>query len=383
MSKSFSPFLEKFRRITAGIGYMPEIDGLRFVACCWVVVLMHLSNIINTNLYHGQLITDSFVSKIILEGGNGVPFFFMISGFILALPFLKEKQYNGPRVSLRKYYWRRLARLEPPYIAALLIAFFLLVVVVKKYSASELTPNFFASLFYLHNTIFDSHSKVLGVAWSLEVEAVFYMLAPFLSYIFLVKHHILRRLILLLFITMGGIKQYYDFWNPGSPFINFACYFLLGMLLADLYAAKWRLINSSRLCCWFGVITFTGLHFVFSTDAVELFFLKILLLAIFFYIGITNPWWKNLLSIQWISIIGGMCYSIYLLHLLIMSAVTKLLIKIPIENKLLGYAVYAVIILAAVLVGCAIFYRLVEQPCMRRDWYKKIFKRKLPVVTEN
>ena len=94
---------------------MPEIDGLRFIAIFWVVVVMHLSNIINTNLYGGKLITDSFIANMVLEGGNGVPFFFMISGFILALPFLREKQYNGPKISLKKYYWRRLTRLEPHF----------------------------------------------------------------------------------------------------------------------------------------------------------------------------------------------------------------------------------------------------------------------------
>lgn len=355
---------------------MPEIDGLRFIAIFWVVVVMHLSNIINTNLYEGKLITDSFVASMVLEGGNGVPFFFMISGFILALPFLREKQYNGPKVSLKKYYWRRLTRLEPPYIAALLIAFIALVFIVEKYTFSDLAANLLASIFYLHNTIFDSHSRVMGVAWSLEVEAQFYILAPFLSYIFLVKPQHIRRFLLLFLIVLGGIKQFDDFWNPASPFINFACYFLLGMLLADLYCAKWKLYDNSRLTCWAGIIIFVGLHFVFSTERVAFFFLKMFLLAVFFYIGITNQWWKKILSIQWISIIGGMCYSIYLLHFMIMSAVTKLLVRVPIENELLGYPVYSIIILTTVLTGCAVFYRLVEQPCMRKDWYKGFFRKK-------
>ena len=356
---------------------MPEIDGLRFIAIFWVVVVMHLSNIINTNLYGGKLITDSFIANMVLEGGNGVPFFFMISGFILALPFLREKQYNGPKISLKKYYWRRLTRLEPPYIAALLIAFIILVFVVKKYPFSDLAPNFLASLFYLHDIIFGSHSKVLGVAWSLEVEAFFYVLAPFLFYIFQVRLHHIRRFFILLLIVLGGIKQFNDIWNPASPFINFAVYFLLGMLLADLYCAKWKLFDNSRLTSWVGAVIFIGLHFVFSTESAALFFLKMLSLAVFFYIGITNQWWKKILSIQWVSIIGGMCYSIYLLHFMIMSAVTKLLVKMPFENKLSGYFVYGIIILMSVLIGSTIFYRLIEQPCMRRNWWKSFFKKKL------
>ncbi len=362
---------------------MPEIDGLRFIAICWVVVLMHLTNIIDTNLYNGQLISNTFVAKMVLEGGNGVSFFFMISGFILALPFLQEKLYQGKKISLKKYYLRRLTRLEPPYIAALLIAFVLLVFLVKKFTFSDLSGNFFASLFYAHNIIYDAHSKVLGVAWSLEVEAQFYILAPFLSYVFLIKASFFRRFLLVLLAVLSFIKHFYAMWEPSSPFIDFAGYFLIGMLLADLYCSKWKLINNSRFCQWAGIIIFIGLHFIFSVDFIGLYFLKKALLAVFFYIGITNKWWKNLLSVQWISIIGGMCYSIYLLHLMIMSAVTKLLVKMPIENKLAGFFVDGIIILIVVLIVSMLFYRFIEQPCMRREWYKNIFKRKLSATEEN
>ena len=78
-----------------------------------------------------------------------------------------------------------------------------------------------------------------------------------------------------------------------------------------------------------------------------------------------------------------MCYSIYLLHMMIMSAVTKLLVKMPIDNKLLGYFIYGSIILVMVLLVSMLFYRFIEQPCMRRDWYKNIFKKKISAVKEN
>ncbi len=383
MGTTLSLFLEKFRRITSGKSYMPEIDGLRFIAICWVVVLMHLPNIIDTNLYNGQLINNTFVAKMVLEGGNGVSFFFMISGFILALPFLKEKLYNGKKVVLKKYYLRRLTRLEPPYIAALLIAFILLVFVMKKYSFSDLSGNFLASLFYSHNFIYNDHSKVLGVAWSLEVEAQFYILAPVLSFLFFIKASMIRKSLIIMLAVLSLLKHFYDLWNPSSPFIDFAGYFLIGMLLADLYCSKWKVLNNSRFCQWAGILIFIGLHFIFSVDLIGLYFLKKILVAVFFYIAITNNWWKNLLSIQWISIIGGMCYSIYLLHLMIMSAVTKILIKMPIDNKFLGFFIYGILLLAAVLIVSMLFYRFIEQPCMRRDWYKNIFKKKISTGVEN
>lgn len=376
MQKSFSVFLEKFRRVTSGGNYMPEVDGLRFIAIAWVAVLMHLTNIIDINIYNRQLIKTDFVRSIVLEGGNGVSFFFMISGFILALPFIKEKLYSGQKVMLKQYYLRRLTRLEPPYMAALLLAFVLLVFVLKKYSFSALLPHLAASSVYLHNIIYNSSSSVLGVAWSLEVEVQFYILAPFLSYIFYIKKDIIRRLILLASTIFFAIYAFNHLWQLPVSIIHTACYFLSGMLLADLYCCKWKLFNHSVVTLYAGVLIFISIHFVFSVKAIELFLLKLLLMNIFFYIAITNAVLKKIMSIQWISIIGGMCYSIYLLHLLVMSAASKLLYNFHIENKLAGFIFYSVCLIAAVLAVSMIFYKLVEQPCMKRDWYKKLFMKR-------
>jgi peptidoglycan/LPS O-acetylase OafA/YrhL len=373
MQKSFSDFLEKFRRVTSGGNYMPEVDGLRFIAIVWVAGLMHLTNIIDINIYNRQLIKTGFVRSVVLEGGNGVSFFFMISGFILALPFIKEKLYNGNKVILKKYYLRRLTRLEPPYIAALLLAFVLLVFVLKKYSFSALLPHLAASSVYMHNIIYNAASSVLGVAWSLEVEVQFYLLAPFLSFVFYIKHSIVRRLILLFLIILFALYAFNHLWETPTFIIHAACYFLSGMLLADLYCGKWKLFNHSKITLWAGVLIFIGIHFVFSVQSVWLFLLKLLLMNVFFYIAITNAALKRIMSIQWISIIGGMCYSIYLLHLMVMSAVSKLLSNYFIENKLIGFFIYGICLLAAVLSVSMLFYKLIEQPCMRRDWYKKLF----------
>src|SRR6202008_4846185 len=116
-------------------------------------------------LFNSKLFSNPYIVAVLLEGGHGVSFFFMISGFILALPFIKEKMTVGSPVSLKKYYLRRLTRLEPPYLAALLIAVVLLVF-VKGQSFTGLLPNLGASSVYIHNIISTNPSSVLGLAWS-------------------------------------------------------------------------------------------------------------------------------------------------------------------------------------------------------------------------
>lgn len=370
-----SRFLEKFRRITSAGNYIPEIDGLRFVAIFWVAIWMHLPSLINTHLFNGKLIINPYISAVIMEGGHGVSFFFMISGFILALPFIKEKMTDGSIVSLKKYYLRRLTRLEPPYLAALFISF-LLLIVIKNKSFIDLLPHLGASSVYMHNIIYNNPSAVLGVAWSLEVEVQFYLLAPFLCFIFLIKHLLARRILLVILILLSGIYAYYSFWKLPTMLPYFICYFFSGMLLADLYCNGHQLKLNNKIGVIAGACIFLGLPFIISVHSLWYFLLKLFLMNAAFYLVLFNAGLKKWMSRQFITIIGGMCYSIYLLHVLIMSGVSQGLAELPLLHGPFAIVVYAVLLIAAVLIFSAVFYKFIEQPCMRKDWYKKIFAKR-------
>jgi len=84
---------------------------------------------------------------------------------------------------------------------------------------------------------------------------------------------------------------------------------------------------------------------------------------------------KKVLSNRAISIIGGMCYSIYLIHFMILSAASQFLAVLPYGNQWFSFFLDFMLLTLLVVMGSMIFYRLVEQPCMRKDWYKHIFRR--------
>ena len=92
------------RPSTSG-GFVPEMDGLRFVAIAWVV------------LYHVAALRSPDVPAALRAGCDsghyGVELFFIISGFVLALPFATWRLKEGGPVVLKRYYLRRLTRLEP------------------------------------------------------------------------------------------------------------------------------------------------------------------------------------------------------------------------------------------------------------------------------
>ena len=75
----------------------------------------------------------------------------------------------------------------------------------------------------------------------------------------------------------------------------------------------------------------------------------------------------------WIATIGGMCYSIYLLHNYLVAALGMLTERVlaagPFTLRLL---VQFALITPFVLALSAIFFRWVERPCMRPDWPRRL-----------
>ena len=103
--------------------------------------------------------------------------FFTISGFILFLPYAAHFLRGGKQPRLRQYYFRRVTRIEPPYLIHLGIAF-VIALVINDRDPLQLAPHLMASAFYLHNLIYGMSSTLNTVAWSLEIEVQFYLLAP-------------------------------------------------------------------------------------------------------------------------------------------------------------------------------------------------------------
>jgi peptidoglycan/LPS O-acetylase OafA/YrhL len=209
----------QLRRITSNGSYVPEIDGLRFIAVA-AVVLYHIHGywIVRTKQLLGQQhdFFMDFWTALTATGNVGVQLFFVISGYILGLPFANKYLGNGRDVPLGKYFKRRITRLEPPYIILLLI-FFALFIITHKYTFSTLFPSLLASLTYTHNFIYGRETlpMVNYVAWSLEIEVQFYILAPLLARVFLLPLKTRRAVILLTCVLFIFLQKLYPL-----PFIS-------------------------------------------------------------------------------------------------------------------------------------------------------------------
>jgi peptidoglycan/LPS O-acetylase OafA/YrhL len=78
---------------------------------------------------------------------------------------------------------------------------------------------------------------------------------------------------------------------------------------------------------------------------------------------------NRLSSMPWITAIGGMCYSIYLIHYEVISAVGRVTKRFGEQLPNPVYlALQFVLVGIAIVVVCGTYFVLLEKPCMRRDW---------------
>lgn len=370
-------------RKTSSNYFLPEIDGFRFFAI-GTVLLYHLNThfsrtiagIDETVTAQGNLFIEA-----VSRGSLGVDVFFAISGFILALPFARQRLFNEKPVSLKNYYIRRLTRLEPPYVISLILLLFVHVLILHE-NFQSIFPNFLASLFYVHSLVYDAWSKINPVAWSLEVEVQFYVLAPLLAVFFSIKNPAWRRMILIMVIIVSALHANFNYQMIASLHLRKSLFmhlhqFLIGFLFADIFLTSWKetLKHKSFLFDIIGLIAL-GLLFVYNVpfDAgADIIFAGCVFISFvaLFKGRLINSFFTN----PWVVIIGGMCYSIYLLHYAMIALFMKysIVLFVPAWGYVGNYLIQAVIIVPVVIMISAIFFTLIEKPCMDKDWPAKLF----------
>jgi peptidoglycan/LPS O-acetylase OafA/YrhL len=356
----------QFRRITTQKRFIPQIDGLRFVAIA-SVVLFHVYAALDHGAIPWPIPFNTDLAK------RGVELFFGISGFILGVPFASRYLLNAPKVSLKQYFLRRLTRLEPPYFLAL-FAWAVMQYVVGHRSFADMAPHLLASFVYIHNLIFGAFvGAVNGVAWSLEVEIQFYVLVPLLSLLFSIANVRLRRGLILSVMLAAGVLSIplYRSVHFHYSIAYYLPFFLAGFLVCDFYLTRedWNpsfVWDALALCLW-PLVWFLGR----TTGHVVLPFMIVVLYLAAFRGRMSSAVFSNPI----ITNVGGMCYSIYLFHFLVIYGVKRLTASLHVgENFWAYYALQCFLILPVVLLFCGTFFLLVERPCMDREWPRKLWQ---------
>jgi peptidoglycan/LPS O-acetylase OafA/YrhL len=148
-------------------GRSAALDALRAIAAL-LVVFMHTVLIAPEPVAHNAGL--HFVRSHLWIG---VDIFFALSGFLIAGPFLRSLLRGSALPNTRGYAVRRVARIVPAYWVALTAA--VLFVAPRPIGWGSVISHYL----FLHNFVpGQSRSDVYVVAWTLGIEALFYIVVP-------------------------------------------------------------------------------------------------------------------------------------------------------------------------------------------------------------
>jgi peptidoglycan/LPS O-acetylase OafA/YrhL len=163
--------------VRASRAYFPELESLRGVAIA-LVFAFHADGILHSGTQAPAPILTGVQLPLafVYAGHTGVSLFFLLSGFLLSLPFLDPAR---PPVSIGNYLRRRAWRILPLYWTLLAIA-----AAVSCVLTHALAPLLAAAGYAVFlNSVVDMRLALFPFnipLWSLATEAQFYLVLPVL-----------------------------------------------------------------------------------------------------------------------------------------------------------------------------------------------------------
>jgi peptidoglycan/LPS O-acetylase OafA/YrhL len=159
--------------------------------------------------------------------------------------------------------------------------------------------------------------------------------------------------------------------HPHYSILYYAALSLAGFLVLDLHLTR---TESKPSFLWDALVFCLGpLVWLLGRDSghIVLPFVIVLLYLAAFRGRICSAIFSNSI----ITDIGGMCYSIYLFHFIIIYGVKHFSASLHFgENFWLYFALQCCLIIPVVLLFCGTFFLLIERPCMDREWPMKLWR---------
>lgn len=324
-----------------------ELDGLRGIAALAVVVF-HYTYQYNNIYEHSFSILGVFVL-----GLYGVNLFFMISGFVIYWTISRT-------ISPIDFIWSRASRLYPVYWAALTITF--LVVSVFSLPGRERDLNtFFANLSMFHEYL--GYTHIDGVYWTLTLELAFYVWIVIIFSIGQIKNIekiLIIWVVIASFVSIEKLNVVFDPRFTKMFLLDYIEFFAAGVCFYS-YRGKMHTMWTHLLF----IITILAVCVGFPTKMSVLF----LSFYFVFYLVITNR--AGFLRNKVILYIGGISYSLYLVHQNIGYIIINKFYQYNIDPLLgISSAILISIILAHLLT------RYIERPSLKylRSYHKNFKK---------
>ena len=322
----------------------------------------------------------------------GVSWFFVLSGFLIFLPFAYSAVSQGSPRSARRFLVRRALRILPLYYVAILAVWSL------RYTGSRAEwTDLLQHLTFTHVFSREHIFWTIGPAWSLAVEVIFYVFIAVvgpLAYLVCRPIGTIRgraALLAVVVAALGAGSIAYKWWaryvaeipednwpvyfGPLAKLDTFAMGMLLAILIAYLSARRSRFgfgAAPSSLLFVFGIVLLSA-DFLLrdDSDAVAFYFHTFsgaaftLVLAATVLAGGSGERWGGLLGLlrkPVLGFIGVISYSVYMWHEPLLVELGKL--DFFIDRAPQSFPQNAVVLVILSIVVGTLSYRLIEKPAM-------------------
>ena len=151
------------------------LDGLRALAALSIVTFhFYLREKYELTAWGGKVVNEFYFLA------SGVHLFFVLSGFLLFLPYARAILHAVPLPSAKRFYKRRALRILPAYLVCLTVLI-LLEPRSKGITGLLWVEDIVTHIFLIHDDFPRFAQDIEGPFWTLAVEAQFYLALPLLA----------------------------------------------------------------------------------------------------------------------------------------------------------------------------------------------------------
>jgi peptidoglycan/LPS O-acetylase OafA/YrhL len=362
--------------------FPPRLDaltGIRFLAAI-MVVLYH---------YWANFIPQVPPPRLVANGFMGVSLFYVLSGFILGIVYARGE---NPQVDKQRFYVARFARIYPAYLLSFVIEFPFVVWSISRSSdhvkkLGIAVGTLMAHLLLVHAWWTKLDWRWNPPSWSISVEALFYLLFPFIVVIvggrvrrtgplalMIVACFFITMLAPLALVSQGiGVNA-----EPRPPVFNFVTIapifripeFLMGFILSQIYKnleSQWdqrKLQLAGRLSTYAGVAVLVTvillggrIPFILRHDGVA----DLGFAAVIFGLATSHGLAARILSIPIVVLLGEASYGVYIFQAPILEFFSPLILKCSGAN--LSFQVASLSFYCLVLISFSLFsFKYIESP---------------------
>ena len=382
--------------VRAEIGEIGAIEGLRGLAVA-AVVLFHYCVVRagHADPWNDFVASHRALEIVVCNGYLGVDLFFLITGFLLVLPWERHRRLDLAAPDARSFYLRRVRRILPAYYVHLAVLFFVFLPLLWSVDSWRRDSGFLATNLAAHATFVHYLTAVTagslninGALWTLAIEAQYYLLLPFFAVAFVraPRRWIAGFVAIAILWRLGAIHDFAPLvawqlrlgspWNVGEGEVRhllatqlpgYLAHFALGIALGLAWMAsrEWKPAPATRLASALlsvaSALMLAAIYggFLASEPAWSWLTTAALLVGVLQAPLVAAPRvGEKLLGAVALRAVGRVSYSMYLYHLPLIYLWTK-------WHVLEGRALSMPACLATIGLVSWLSYRFVERPFLR------------------